>query len=758
MSPTSVLKCQNSSNWNDFRKPIAIRFEEVKLAYSAGDYTTAIEFLSSLLNNVSVQKFNFESSILREHLLLARAICFQQLREFCHVLTDTTEVVKSISQNNQGNLLIFRLFALWLRSLAFESFNRWEQAKNDLELLKYSILNIRNNTVYVADEAVYHLLPNMTPLITLSRSNSLKFNINCVLDRLRRIIDLVTKDISRRNNSPPFHLIDHDVCAYSEFAKKFYYRLNLRRPLHPNIHINMWYSMDLMFVSEMNLFKKEDMRGVEGYALGIKLLKICGNENTIENFKVQVRPMSMEACEWSGLAFTEWPGVQAGGKGGLEFRVIHVANDSNSLNDDLNSLNDDLDTLNDDLDNNVTLSPVSNNQQIFLYVYPTKIINKVDGNFTNGTIPIDNVNRNDSEFRLVPLVIGSIHLMTCHSHPISCTNHQSVKVGNYSESSESMSSTIEDLTSESMSSTIEDLTLQDFSDYSSESWSCKSIESNKKKCSWSIDDYLIHSYRAFILPNEKYLLIKELWDVGIPGKIWDSAFIMVEIFKNRIFKDQKLFYGKRVLDLSTGTGFVGLYLAALVASLPKSENFERNEPKTNMILTDLEHALGLIQTNYSLNKYLIESSDRVLMDIEPLRWGDWIGAKKLGVIDYVLASDVVYEPELFDALIQTFLTICSPKRTKIYLGYKKRGLSTKEERQFFKKLQNKFHVTSLQDLPNVSDEKYLRTNFPDSSNDGITSYEEILNDMNKQDPILIISPIRLTCSDGKICYSWSGAK
>ncbi|RHZ82693.1 hypothetical protein Glove_104g33 [Diversispora epigaea] len=698
MSPTSVLKCQNSSNWNDFRKPT--RFEEVKLAYAAGDYTTAIEFLSSLLNNVSVQKFNFEPGILREHLFLARAICFQQLREFCHVLTDTTEVVKRVSQNNQDSLLVCRLFALWLRSLAFESFNKWEQTKNDLELLKYSILNIKNNNVYIADiadGAVYHLLPNMTPLITLSKNNSLKININCVLNRLRRISDLVAKDISRRNNSPPFHLIDHDVCAYSEFAKKFYYRLNLRRPLHPNIHINMWYSMDLMFVSEMNLFKREDMRGIEGYALGIKLLNICDIENTIENFKVQntienfkvqVRPMSMEACEWSGLTFTEWAGVQAGGKGGLEFRVIHVANDSNSLNDDLN--------------NNDTLSPpnLSNNQQIFLYVYPTmKIINKVDGDLTNGTIPIDNVNRNDSEFRLVPLVIGSIHLMTCHSHPISCINHQSVKVGNCSESSESISSTIEDLT------------LQDFSDFSSESWStlssCKSIESNKKKCSWSIDDYLIHSYRAFILPNEKYLLIKELWDVGIPGKIWDSAFIMVQIFKNRIFKDRNLFYGKRVLDLSTGTGFVGLYLAALVASLPKSENIERNEPKTNMILTDLEHALGLIQTNYSLNKYLIESSNKVLMDIEPLKWGDWVGAKKLGVIDYVLASDVVYEPELFDALIQTFLTICSPKRTKIYLGYKKRGLSTKEEKQFFKKLRNKFHITSLQDLPNINDESKI---------------------------------------------------
>ncbi|CAG8671615.1 3158_t:CDS:2, partial [Acaulospora morrowiae] len=648
MSPSSVHKLQNSSYRKDAHKPSEC--EEIKRAYAAGDYTTTISLLTSLLDNTAWEKVDVEQGYSREHLILMRAICFQQLREFEHVLSDTTEVLRS-SPNNHYQLIL----AFWLRSLAHESYDKWEKARKDLEDLKSLIIESGKNIASVSEEVIFSLLPCMAPLFNVSRDNTVTINLGCVLDRLRRVTELVNKEIARLGNmSQTFRLIDNDASAFGELTKKFHYRLLLRRPVHPHVHVNMWYTMDLMFSSEMGLFKKEDMQGIKGYALEIKLLNMDGDDQKV-NLKVEVRPMSVESCEWSGLDVTEWAGVQAGGKGGLEFRVVNV--DSKALSSSLG-------------------------QKRFLYIYPNmKMVDQENG-FTHG-----GCDGNEHELSLVPLVVGPIHIVNCNSHFTSCINHKLANGNNYLS--------IPDPTSPD-----DDSTLQGFKFHSSQE------TSRKTKCSWGMDNYLVHNYRAFILPNEKYLLIKELWDVGIPGKVWDSAFIVVQMFKDRIFQDPRIFRGKRILDLSTGTGFAGLYLASLVASLSRSGN-EEHKFKTSVILTDLEHALNLIRANYTLNKKLLESKDEVIIEIKSLKWGDRSKAKNLGVIDYVIASDVVYEPDLFDSLIQTFVTVCTPGRTKIYLGYKRRGLTVVEEKKFFAKLQKKFKMSSLQGLPNVEEESQV---------------------------------------------------
>ncbi|CAG8538769.1 14383_t:CDS:2 [Racocetra fulgida] len=589
MSP-SLYRNRNVAGWKDFRKFSGL--EQIQKAYASGDYTTAIEILNSLLN--AGQNSNGEPGVSHEHVLLARAMCFQQLREFEHVLADTVEVVRAVSPPNNssqsnGSLnglsdnyqsidqYICCLLALWLRSLAFEALEKWEQAKNDLELLKTLILGKPIKSIMSGSDGVLSsIIPSMDPLIVLSKSSLPTINTHCVVDRLRRISDLVAKENSRRNSvTEAFRLIDDDSSAYSDLAKKFHYRLLLRRPLHPYIHLNMWYTMDLMFVSEMGLFKREDMYGVEGYSLGIKMLEI-GNDDAIDEFEVQVRPMSPEACEWSGLTSTDWAGVQSGGKGGLEFRIVPASSRSNA-------------------------------------------------------------SENGSDANNAPISRGR----NKKNNGISCISAESQTVVSANDPNLQISSSLWS---------------------SSHSWSsspqCPPQSSMKTKCLWSTDEYIIHSYRAFFLPNGKHLIIKELWDVGIPGKVWDSAFVMVKMIRDMILKDLKLFYGKRILDLSTGTGFVGLYLAAFMTSLKKIGI--KNGVKTHVILTDLDHALNLIRDNYSLNKDVLEMINNVSIEIGSLKWGDTSKAEQLDVIDYVLASDVVYEPDLYLRIVQMILYTVGP--------------------------------------------------------------------------------------------------
>ena len=48
--------------------------------------------------------------------------------------------------------------------------------------------------------------------------------------------------------------------------------------------------------------------------------------------------------------------------------------------------------------------------------------------------------------------------------------------------------------------------------------------------------------------------------------------------------------------------------------------------------------------------------------------------------------------------------MCTPGRTKVYLGYKRRGLTKDEETRFFGKLRNKFQVSVVQGLGNLAEE------------------------------------------------------
>jgi len=113
------------------------------------------------------------------------------------------------------------------------------------------------------------------------------------------------------------------------------------------------------------------------------------------------------------------------------------------------------------------------------------------------------------------------------------------------------------------------------------------------------------------------------------------------------------------LELGSGTGYLGITLAS------------RLVPPFTLILTDLPDVLPLLNRNVSNNTHA--NTDHIV--VEPLGWGNSVHSECINSkykIDLVIASDLVYFPELFDPLIKTLLEICS-EETVVVFGYKVRA-------------------------------------------------------------------------------------
>lgn len=121
--------------------------------------------------------------------------------------------------------------------------------------------------------------------------------------------------------------------------------------------------------------------------------------------------------------------------------------------------------------------------------------------------------------------------------------------------------------------------------------------------------------------------------------------------------------------------------------------YDTPHPPT-VVLTDIPEALPLIKHNLSLNS---SSTDNIR--VKPLRWGLTKDIKALckQPFDYIFVSDVLYNTEDFYPLITTFrlLTDTKKARTRIYLGYKPRGLKQYEEVTFFSNSAVYFDITRL---------------------------------------------------------------
>lgn len=131
-------------------------------------------------------------------------------------------------------------------------------------------------------------------------------------------------------------------------------------------------------------------------------------------------------------------------------------------------------------------------------------------------------------------------------------------------------------------------------------------------------------------------------------KIWDAGRALSRLLPTM----SDSLRGKKVVELGSGTGIVGLTAATEGATV---------------CLTD---GAGSVLPNIEAN---IEANDlRHLTDVRCLQWGneEQIAAvSALGPFDMIIGSDLLYSPESFPELVDTLVALCTAERTEVLLAY-----------------------------------------------------------------------------------------
>ncbi|KAI8379469.1 putative methyltransferase-domain-containing protein [Radiomyces spectabilis] len=168
---------------------------------------------------------------------------------------------------------------------------------------------------------------------------------------------------------------------------------------------------------------------------------------------------------------------------------------------------------------------------------------------------------------------------------------------------------------------------------------------------------------------------------GCGGKIWEAANMMISYLVDY----PQDFKNKRILELGSGTGLVGL---AVAKSYPDVKS---------LILTDQEPLMNLLRENIALNDVAHITTASVLNWGEPLP--DSIAP---GSVDVILASDCVYLEVAFEPLIHTLLELSS-KDTLILMSYRKRR---KADKRFFQMARK--HFTLHEGENDAKQDAYLK--------------------------------------------------
>ena len=121
------------------------------------------------------------------------------------------------------------------------------------------------------------------------------------------------------------------------------------------------------------------------------------------------------------------------------------------------------------------------------------------------------------------------------------------------------------------------------------------------------------------------------------GKTWDAAFVLAEWLEQHVHRVRR----RRVLELGSGTGLVGLSAAALGA---------------DVTLTDVHpEVLQLHAKNIETNQASVAAAGGSVRSLR-LEWGeaaDATDALRYGPFDVLLGSDILYFPRVYPLLVQT---------------------------------------------------------------------------------------------------------
>ncbi|XP_078089654.1 EEF1A lysine methyltransferase 3-like [Mustelus asterias] len=141
--------------------------------------------------------------------------------------------------------------------------------------------------------------------------------------------------------------------------------------------------------------------------------------------------------------------------------------------------------------------------------------------------------------------------------------------------------------------------------------------------------------------------MKAAWESQQSNIRWYLTAIDPAVVLCQYFQDQKFdFTGKKVLELGSGTGLVGI-LAVLLGG--------------HVTITDVSETLRQIEYNVAAN---IPVSSKHRSKVRALYWGT-DHHEYPSDFDFILGSDIVYSPSQFSNIVETLLH-CSNKNTTIF--------------------------------------------------------------------------------------------
>lgn len=138
---------------------------------------------------------------------------------------------------------------------------------------------------------------------------------------------------------------------------------------------------------------------------------------------------------------------------------------------------------------------------------------------------------------------------------------------------------------------------------------------------------------------------------GFGHVIWDAAFLLVKYLEQL---GPKFMSRKRCIEVGSGVGLVGIAAASLGA---------------HVVLTDMPSALHLTQLNADKNRVLARQKGGEITT-QPLAWGTPVDHLS-PPYSLVLASDVVYDNDLFAPLVHSLVSLCDEK-TEVLLSARER--------------------------------------------------------------------------------------
>ncbi|XP_057368238.1 protein N-lysine methyltransferase METTL21D-like [Daphnia carinata] len=172
-------------------------------------------------------------------------------------------------------------------------------------------------------------------------------------------------------------------------------------------------------------------------------------------------------------------------------------------------------------------------------------------------------------------------------------------------------------------------------------------------------------------------------DVGCV--VWDAALVLGAYLDHMNQTRQIPVKSRRILELGSGTGFVGLVAAALGG---------------DCLMTDLPEMVPLIKRNLLKNTPLLQGAGSA----KAFEWGSDISglvSRTDKGFDIVLAADCIYYKESLNAFIKTIEDLSTHpnggRKTDIYISYEERESEEKKTliADFFEKIKKTCCVSKV---------------------------------------------------------------